>query len=124
LKIIVIDDEPVIADTLVEILQGEGCEAIAVSDSASALKWAPIMRPDAVICDVIMPGMNGIQTAIAILQSVPDCRVILFSGQAASLELVQQAREQGYEFEILAKPINPAVLLSMLGLSHAPAEEG
>jgi len=119
LKIIVVDDEPVIADTLVEILKGEGCEAIAVSDGASALKWAPMMRPDAIICDVIMPGMNGIQTAKAILRLIPECRIILFSGQATSLPLLQQAREQGYEFEILAKPINPAALLSVLGLPQA-----
>jgi CheY-like chemotaxis protein len=119
LKIIVVDDEPVIADTLVEILKGEGCEAIAVSDGASALKWAPMMRPDAIICDVIMPGMNGIQTAKAILRLIPECRIILFSGQATSLDLLQQAREQGYEFEILAKPINPAALLSVLGLPQA-----
>jgi CheY-like chemotaxis protein len=125
LKIIVVDDEPVIADTLVEILRGEGCEAIAVSDGASAVKWAPLVIPDAVICDVIMPGMNGIQTAKAILRLIPKCRIILFSGQTASLELLQQAREQGYDFEILAKPINPAALLSVLGLSaNTPAREG
>ena len=125
MKIIVVDDEPVIADTLVEILKGEGCEAIAVSDGASALKWAPMVNPDAVICDVIMPGMNGIQTAKAILRLVPKCRIILFSGQTASLDLLQQAREQGYDFEILAKPINPAALLSLLGLAeNTTAREG
>jgi CheY-like chemotaxis protein len=123
LKIIVVDDEPVIADTLVEILKGEGCEAIAVSDGPSAVKWAPMVHPDAVICDVIMPGMNGIQTAKAILRLIPECRIILFSGQATSLDLLQQAREQGYEFEILAKPINPAALLSVLGLPQTRAQE-
>jgi CheY-like chemotaxis protein len=119
LKIIVVDDEPVIADTLVDILKGEGCQAIAVSDGASALRWAPMVQPDAVICDVIMPGMNGIQTAKSILRLVPECRIILFSGQAAGLDLLQQAREQGYAFEILAKPINPAALLSILGIAQS-----
>jgi CheY-like chemotaxis protein len=119
LKIIVVDDEPVIADTLVEILKGEGCEAIAVSDGASALRWAPMIQPHALICDVIMPRMNGIQTAKAILSAVPECRIILFSGQSASLDLLEDAREEGYPFEILAKPINPAALLSILGLSQS-----
>jgi CheY-like chemotaxis protein len=125
LKIIVVDDEPVIADTLVEILKGEGCEAIAVSDGASALRWAPMMRPDALICDVIMPDMNGIQTAKAVLRAVPECRIILFSGQSASLDLLEDARKEGHPFEILAKPINPVVLLSILGLSpSAQRREG
>ena len=118
MKIIVVDDEPVIADTLVEILKGEGCEAVAVSDGPSALKWAPMIHPDAMICDVIMPRMNGIETAKAMLELFPKCKIILFSGQVATLDLLQQARVDGYHFEVLAKPINPTALLSALGLSR------
>jgi CheY-like chemotaxis protein len=114
MKIIIVDDEPVIADTLVNILNGEGHEAIAVSTGRSAVKWAALVRPDAVICDVIMPGMNGVETAKEILQLLPDCRVILFSGQAASYELLSGAAAEGYHFELLAKPINPSTLLEKL----------
>jgi CheY-like chemotaxis protein len=116
LKIIVVDDEPVIADTLVDILNGEGYKAVAVSDGASALKWASLMHPDAVISDVIMPGMNGVDTAKAIIQLLPKCRIILFSGQAASIDLLEKARAEGYQFEVLAKPVNPGLLLSKLAL--------
>lgn len=122
MKIIVVDDEPVIADTLVDIFKGEGCDAVAVSDGPSAIKWAELIRPDAVISDVIMPGMNGVETAKAIMKILPSCRLILFSGQAASLDLVEEARADGYEFEILPKPINPAVLLEILGLSKDTSE--
>jgi CheY-like chemotaxis protein len=124
MKVIVVDDEPVIADTLVDILNGEGCEAVAVSDGPSAVKWAGMIRPDVVITDVIMSGMNGIETAKAIMKMLPDCRVILFSGQAASLDLLEKARAEGYEFEILAKPINPTMLLEILKLAeYAPSSE-
>jgi DNA-binding NtrC family response regulator len=62
----------------------------------------------------IMPGMNGIETAKEILQVLPDCRVILFSGQAASHELLSRAEAEGHTFELLAKPINPTLLLEKL----------
>jgi len=113
-KIIVVDDEPIIADTLVNILEGEGHDALAVSHGESAVKWAKLVLPDAVISDVIMPGMNGIETAKVIRQSHPNCRIMLFAGQAASTDLQAQARAEGYAFEVLAKPINPDKLLEKL----------
>jgi DNA-binding NtrC family response regulator len=114
MQIIVVDDEPVIADTLVDILNGEGYRAVAVSDGASALKWAAMIKPDAVISDIMMPDLNGIDTAKEILKLLPQCRIILFSGHAASTELLNEAKKEGFEFEILAKPVNPDRLLSML----------
>lgn len=121
MKIIVVDDEPVIADTLVDIFKGEGCEAVAVSDGASAVKWAQLIQPDAVITDVMMAGMDGIETAKAIMKILPNCRIILFSGQAASIDLLEKARTDGYEFEVLPKPINPTILLELLGLLSVTA---
>lgn len=116
MKIIVVDDEPVIADTLVNILNGEGHDALAVSDGASAVKWAEMVRPDAIVTDVIMPGMDGVETAKAIMKLLPNCRIILFSGQAASTDLLARARQEGYRFEVLAKPINPEVLVARLNM--------
>ncbi len=114
MKIIVVDDEPVIADTLVDILNGEGYKAVAVSDGASAIKWASMIEPDVVILDVIMPDINGIDTAKEILKARPQCRVILFSGHAASIDLLEKAKTEGLHFEVLAKPINPDRLLLTL----------
>jgi CheY-like chemotaxis protein len=120
-KIIVVDDEPIIADTLVNILNGEGHSAVAVSDGRSAIRWAEMLRPEAIITDVIMPGLNGIETAKEILKVLPTCRIILFSGQAASTDLVAQAHSEGFCFEILAKPINPDILLEKLKNSPGAA---
>jgi CheY-like chemotaxis protein len=114
MKIIVVDDEPIIADTLVDILNGEGYKGFAVSDGKSAIKWAEMLVPDVVITDVIMPGMDGIEAAKGILKLLPNCRIILFSGQAASTSLVEKARAEGFAFELLAKPINPELLLEKL----------
>jgi CheY-like chemotaxis protein len=117
LKILIVDDEPVIADTLVDILNGEGYDAISVSNGQSAVRWAQLIRPDVIVSDVVMPGMNGIEAAKSIKLSCPECRIILFSGHAASEELLRQAHEDGYDFEVLTKPVNPIVLLATLGPS-------
>ena len=115
MKIIVVDDEPIIADTLVNILQGEGHTAFAVSSGESAINLVKLMqplRPDLLVSDVIMPGIDGVETAKQIMELAPSCRIILFSGQAASTDLVSQAQSEGYSFEILAKPVNPEILLA------------
>ncbi len=114
LRIIVVDDEPVIADTVVEILNEEGFEAIAVSTGASAVELAKAFRPDVVLSDVIMPGLNGIETGTRIREIAPNCRIILFSGQAATIDLLEKARRQGHHFQILAKPIRPEQLISVI----------
>jgi CheY-like chemotaxis protein len=67
-----------------------------------------------VISDVIMPDMNGIQAAIQIRQMLPKTKILLFSGQAATADLLEDARKEGHEFEILAKPVHPQDLLAKL----------
>lgn len=121
MKIIVVDDEPIIADTLVNILRGEGHDAFAVSTGESAISLTKLMRPvrpDLLVTDVIMPGMNGVETAKEMMKLAPTCRIILFSGQAASTDLVAKAEAEGYSFEILAKPINPNILLATINREH------
>jgi CheY-like chemotaxis protein len=95
-------------------LEGEGHDALAVSHGESAIRWAKMVLPDAVISDVIMPGMDGIEAAKAIMQLLPNCRIILFSGQTAGIDLLAKARAEGYLFEVLPKPINPEKLLEKL----------
>jgi CheY-like chemotaxis protein len=62
----------------------------------------------------MMPEMNGIETAIHIRGFLPSCKILLFSGQAATADLLENARAQGHEFEILAKPVHPQDLLAKL----------
>jgi CheY-like chemotaxis protein len=113
-RIIVVDDETRIASTLVEILKGEGFDAMSASTGDGAIELARTFRPDVVLSDVILPGLNGIEVGIRISESFPNCRVILFSGQAATLDLLKDARRRGHDFEILAKPIKPAALLEII----------
>jgi CheY-like chemotaxis protein len=113
-KVLVADDERVIADTLSIILNQSGFEATAVYSGEKAVEMARILRPNMLISDVIMTDMNGIDAAIQIRGILPDCKILLFSGQAATADLLEGARAKGHEFEILAKPVHPQDLLARL----------
>ena len=113
-KVLVVDDERVIADTLAMILNQSGFDARAVYSGEKAVEMASTFTPDMLITDVIMADLNGIDAAIMIRAILPQIKILLFSGQAATADLLEKARAKGYEFEILAKPVHPQDLLSRL----------
>jgi CheY-like chemotaxis protein len=113
-RVLVADDEQVIANTLVIILNQAGFEARAVYSGEKAIEALDEFKPDMLISDVIMTGMTGIEAAIEVRNRLPQCKILLFSGQAATADLLERARAQGHEFEILAKPVHPTDLLAKL----------
>ena len=117
-RVLVLDDERVIANTLALILNRSGYEARAVYNAEAAIKTARELQPDFLISDVIMDGMTGIDAAIRITKIVPQCRIILFSGQAATADLLESAEANGHHFELLTKPVHPRVLLDRLKEIH------
>ena len=113
-RVLVADDERVIADTLGLILNQSGFEAATAYNGAKAVELARSFHPDVFLGDVVMPGMSGIEAAIRICSMIPECRVLLLSGQAATSDLLHDARLRGHDFEILLKPIHPTQLLARL----------
>lgn len=109
--ILVVDDEQRIADTLALILQHNGYETMVAYEADSALAQSSTTRPDLLLTDVVMPGMNGIELGLAISEKFPACRILLLSGQAATAELLERAQKQGCRFPLLSKPIHPEKLL-------------
>jgi CheY-like chemotaxis protein len=114
----VVDDEEVIANTLAIILNNAGYEARAVFSGEQAVELLESFQPEMLITDVVMRGMTGIEAAIAARNKLPKCNILLFSGQALTTDLLQEARTQGHEFEILAKPVHPSELLAKLHVSN------
>lgn len=110
-RILVVDDEQAIADTLIIILRRAGYEAMACYDAARALEACTARAPDLLISDVIMPGLTGIDLAILVQQRCPSTGILLISGLGISFDLMEEARRQGHPFEILEKPIHPTDLL-------------
>ena len=113
-RIVVVDDENNIADSLADILNENGFEATACYSGEDCLEKARKHCPDIVLADVLMPKMNGVDTALAIRKLCPHTRVLLISGQAGTRDLLARARAEGHRFELLPKPIHPDQLLEKL----------
>jgi CheY-like chemotaxis protein len=110
-RVFIVDDEQVIALTLATILEKSGFDAVAFTNPVEALEAARKLPPSLVISDVVMPEMSGIDLAIQLKDICPKCKILLFSGQAATADLLKTARQDGHNFELLAKPIHPGDLL-------------
>jgi DNA-binding response OmpR family regulator len=114
-RVFVIDDEPVIASSLAAILQMNGFSARFFTCPLEALAAARSESPDLVISDVAMPGISGIDLAIQMRAQYPSCKILLFSGQAATSDMLDGARAQGYDFRLLQKPVVPSEFLFEIG---------
>ena len=119
-QVFVVDDEKVIADTLAVILRSSGYQATAFYNAQSALEQAGIRCPDLVITDVVMPGMNGVEMAVLFRGRHPECKILLFSGQASTVNLLATAAAQGSAFELLTKPLHPTDLLARVATLWEP----
>jgi CheY-like chemotaxis protein len=113
-RVLVADDDRVIAGTLSQILRLTGYETEMVWSGEEAVAAAAKSRPDVFISDVLMGGITGIEAAIRILEFVPSCRVILISGHANTADHLDRVRRKSHAFEILTKPVHPRVLLEYI----------
>ena len=113
-RVLVVDDEHLIADTLAAILNEHGFEAVGVYAGTEAIEVARKLAPEILLSDVLMPKMSGIELAIKIREEFPGIAVFLFSGQAATSELMRKAAIDGHQFELLPKPIHPRELVAKL----------
>lgn len=114
LRVLVVDDERLIAHTVASILNANGFEAEEAFNGEEALSKARQMAPDIILTDVLMPRMTGVELGMRLRDELPQARILLFSGQAATSELMRVARAQGYDFELFPKPIHPDDLISKL----------
>jgi CheY-like chemotaxis protein len=110
-RILVVDDEKGIVETLTIILSMKGYSVDAAFDGVEGYKIACRCKPDLIISDVAMPNINGVEMAIKVLEKLGNTKILLLSGQALTIGLLQQARARGHIFECLAKPVHPIDLL-------------
>lgn len=80
----------------------------------AAVEAVDKVQADILISDVIMTEITGVEAAILVRARRPQCKILLFSGQAATVDLLEKAREQGHDFEIVQKPVHPGDLLARL----------
>ena len=120
--VFVVDDEPVIASTLAAILERSGYSATFFTSPLEALAAAQSNAPDLMISDVVMPGLSGIDLAMRVRLSAPECKILLFSGQTCRENLLDDARSQGHNFELLEKPVHPTAILSRVAALIAESD--
>jgi DNA-binding NtrC family response regulator len=112
--VLIVDDEKVIADTLAVILTRAGFITMTAYDGETALRIGNAITPALLISDVVMPGITGVELAIMLTQSIPDLKVLLFSGQASTVDLLEKARRGGHHFTALTKPVHPTDMLKRI----------
>lgn len=113
-KVLVVDDERVIADSVTAILNRSGFDAVARYDGMSALEYLRQECPDILLSDVVMPELNGVQVAKVANSKCPGTRIVLISGNASTPNLLEHASPGGCPYELLAKPIHPTQLIKIL----------
>jgi DNA-binding NtrC family response regulator len=113
-RIFVLDDELNITRTWELILTKAGYHITGFNNPLAALEAIRQNPPDVLLSDVGLPGMNGVELAIKLIEEKIPTKVVLISGQAETENDVNNAAERGFLFDILPKPLGPARLLQVI----------
>ena len=115
LHVLVVDDDRDSADSLSELLKLTGIVCSTAYDGETALETVMDQRPDVVLLDLMMPGLNGFDVALRIRQSdIKDTTLIALTGWARSEDL-RRSLQAGFDHH-LVKPVEFEFLLRLLGL--------
>ncbi len=111
-RVLIVDDEEVIASTLQEFLQGEGYEVAVAEDAPSALAAIDKFEPDLALCDVQLPGMDGLDLLEKLLKLRPELLVLVITAYATVESAVAAFRRGAHDY--LMKPVLFDELLAKL----------
>jgi DNA-binding NtrC family response regulator len=108
-RVLIIDDEPAIAESLSELLSGWGYETAAAADGLAGLTRAESFSPSVIITDVFMPRLDGFGLLREIRERSPEIAVILLTGQGTIEMAVRAIQEEG-AYHYFEKPLDFAKL--------------
>jgi DNA-binding response OmpR family regulator len=121
-RLLIVEDEPRIADLLVRAFAAEGYTSEVVSDGRLALRAATRFAPDAILLDLMLPGRHGLAVLPELCEHVPNIPVIVLSARRESSIRVASLRSGAVDY--VAKPFSFDELLERLRLrlrlAHAP----
>ena len=113
-RILIVDDEVVIADSLAKIFSNNGYEAKSAYSIEGAIEALSEWTPHLAIIDVRLKEVNGVDFAIQLREKFPSCEVALFTGLTDLRSLLEKAQEAGHSFEVISKPIFPTDMLEIV----------
>jgi len=102
--ILIIDDEQSIRESLTGILQDEGFTPFSVESGETALEKISEEKPDLILLDIWMPGMDGMETLTRIREMYPDQLVVMMSGHGTIETAVKATKLGAYDF--IEKPLS------------------
>jgi response regulator RpfG family c-di-GMP phosphodiesterase len=103
--VLIVDDEPAVVTAMSHTLSREGYRVLAANNGAQALELAAAQPPDLILCDYMMPGMNGVEVFQEMARICPDAIRILVTGQA-DLEVAMSAINDAGVYKFILKPWN------------------
>lgn len=111
--ILVIDDSPFITKQITELLQEHDYEVIGhAGNGEEGIRLFSETKPDLTILDIILPGIDGVETASVILQEEPNANILMLSS-ICDTEIIVEIRSMGLKY-LIPKPIKPDVLLATI----------
>ena len=121
LRVLVVDDERSIADSLTMILRLVGYDVRKAYSGDAALVIAQTFRPHALVAEINMPHTSGLALAMWFEENLPSSKVLLLSGRYEALPTLEDAIRRGYHhYNILPKPVHPTKILDFVA-SCGPA---
>lgn len=115
LKVLVVEDDPTVQEVLTTLLGFEGCEVEVAPDGRAGLEAAARLRPDVVLLDIMMPGMDGYDVCRT-LKSEPDPPKVVMVTAKTSAEDERKGMSMGAD-AYLRKPFSPLELLRVVGVT-------
>ena len=120
-RVLIVDDEVEFANLLSERLEARGLTVDTVFSGEKALEIAQQKTFDAILLDLAMPGMNGIETLERLRAINPDLQIILFTGNA-TVDVTLEVMKLG-AVDLLEKPANLEKVLSKIDAAGTRARE-
>ena len=108
-RVLVVDDDPALAEMLTIVLRGEGFDTAVVGDGARVLPVVRELRPDLVLLDLMLPGMNGIDVCKAI-RAESGLPIVMLTAKSDTIDVVL-GLESGAD-DYVVKPFKPKELVA------------
>lgn len=113
-RVLVVDDEKIIANTIALILTTHGHEIKVAYSAEEAIETVDGFLPEACISDVVMGRLSGIDLALYLRKHCPQCKILLISGNANYTDRLSAASPAGLDIPLLPKPVHPQIIVDFV----------
>jgi CheY-like chemotaxis protein len=113
-RILVVDDKQIIALTLSAILEIAGYEVETAFNAKEAVDKAAIFHPNLLLSDITLGAMNGIDAAVQITATLPECKVLFLTGHASMSDILKSPPPEHLVYSLMSKPAHVPDLLNAI----------